>query len=249
MRPVLGLRVVAAGVCLIAMHACQKSSDVPTAPGTISAFQTATTLNICHRTGTDGTFVRMSITSAEFAAHQAHGDAPLGDAVPGAPGQRFDSECRVVSMVPVSVTFKGLAVNGDPITTYRENGITVTADAGPWEAMTGYGNPAPAIIFKYFATAPSSIGSVLVSMDGDLFAFASVDVYSSVTPIPYTIVGTRNRQTVLSMSGTIPNTFGRFAPITTSTPFMISELRIELNHPVLICCSNPMGLDNITIKR
>jgi hypothetical protein len=240
---------VAAGVCLVAMHACQKSSDVPTAPGTISAFQTATTLNICHRTGTDGTFVRMSISSSDFTSHQAHGDAPLGDAVPGLPGQRFDSECRVVSMAPVSVTFKGLAVNGDPITTYRENGVTVTAQDGPWEAMTGYGNAAPAIIFKQLASAPPVTGVVQVRIDGDLFAFASVDVYSSVTPIPYAIVGTRSGQTVLSMSGTIPNTFGRFASISTPTPLMVTELRIELTNPFVACCGNPMGLDNITIKR
>lgn len=152
-------------------------------------------------------------------------------------------------MASLSVTFQALTANGDPFISYRESGIDIAAEAAPWEAMTGYGNPAPAIIFKQSASAPPITGVVQVSVEGELFAFASVDVYSSVTPIPYKIVGTRNGQTVFSMSATVPNTFGRFATIVNPTPSMITDLRIELTNPTLSCCGNPMGLDNITVKR
>jgi hypothetical protein len=191
----------------------------------------------------------MSISSGDVAAHLAHGDAPVGDMVPGQSGQRFDAQCHAVAMAPLSVSFRELAVNGEPFVSYRENGINVAAESAPWEAMTGYGNPAPAIIFRQAASDPPTTGVVQVTMDGELFAFASVDVYSSVTPIPYAIVGTRSGQTVLSMSGTVPNTFGRFASISNPTPLMVTEVRIELTHPFLAFGSNPMGLDNITIKR
>ena len=245
----LGLRAVIVGVCLVAMHACQKSSDVPTAPGTIAASQTTVGLTVCHRTGDGGTYIRMSISSGDVAAHLAHGDAPVGDMVPGQSGQRFDAQCNAIAMAPVSVSFRELAVNGEPFVSYLENGINVAAESAPWEAMTGYGSPAPAIIFRQAASVPPTTGVVQVTMAGELFAFASVDVYSSVTTIPYTIVGTRNGQRVFSMSATVPNTFGRFATIVNSAPLMVTELRIELTQPFLAFGSNPMGLDNITIKR
>lgn len=146
----------------------------------------------------------------------------------------------------VTCTFGGLLVDEETLSSYTESGITVVATAGGWRARTGFGKPAP---FISFATSPgvSETGRVKVTA-GDLpFSFVSVDLYSSITPIPYVFTGLMGSTKVFSVSGTVPNTFGAFAAIANpNAGDLIDTLVIELTNGAA-CCENPMGLDNVQL--
>jgi hypothetical protein len=51
------------------------------------------------------------------------------------------------------------------------------------------------------------------SAGGADFTFASVDLYSSATPIPYFIRGYQDDQVVYFLSGTVPSTFDQFRTV------------------------------------
>jgi hypothetical protein len=119
-----------------------------------------------------------------------------------------------------------------------------------WEALTTYGNPAPSIIFRRSAADPTLTAEVQITAGGSAFGFRSVDLYSSITPIPYTITGLRNSNPVFTVSDTVPNTFGNFATVLNPhSTDMIDTLLIRLTNPATPCCPNPMGLDNIVMTR
>jgi hypothetical protein len=151
----------------------------------------------------------------------------------------------------VTIEFGGLAggANREPIATYSESGFTLATTAQDWMTLTTYGNPAPFIQFLRDASLATQVGEVTVTAGGLTFAFESVDVYSSTTPIPYEIVGLRGGATVFTLSGTVPNTFGRFATINTSQPdAVIDSLLIRLTNPAT-GGPNPVGFDNLVLRR
>jgi hypothetical protein len=85
---------------------------------------------------------------------------------------------------------------------------------------------------------------VVVTAGGAPFDFSSVDLYSSITPIPYVLIGYRGAAPVFTAGGTVPNTFGNFA--TVAADFTgIDSLVIELSNPIAV---NPMGLDNMVVS-
>lgn len=141
------------------------------------------------------------------------------------------------------------------ITTHSESGFVVQFRSGNWEVLTNYGNPMPAPIFS----APSGTtvtGEVQITAAGGAeFAFRSVDVYSSLTPIPYVIVGTRRGTKEVDFSATLPgvvgNTFGDFRTVVTpSAGRLLDTLTVTLTNTMPpIGGSNPMGLDNIVLGR
>jgi hypothetical protein len=145
----------------------------------------------------------------------------------------------------VTCTFGGLLVNDESVSSYTESGITVVATAGAWQAWTGYGKPAPFIAF--FASAGgSTTGQVKVTAGGSAFSFLSVDLYSSMTTIPYVFTGLMGSTKAFSVSGTVPNTFGDFATVANpSAGDLIDTLIIELNNGMV---ENPMGLDNVRLS-
>jgi hypothetical protein len=148
----------------------------------------------------------------------------------------------------VTVTFQGAGSHGSAFASHSESGVLVEATQGNWTVSTGYGNPAPFIQFTRAAAEETTSGEVRVTVGGGTFAFSSVDVYSSITPIPVMITGLLNSSTVFSASGTVPNTFGQFA--TVSNPYagaQIDTLIIHLSNPATPCCSNPVGIDNIVV--
>ena len=112
----------------------------------------------------------------------------------------------------VTVGFNGLTANAASVTTYTESGVTVSATSGPWVASTTFGNPAPFIQF-YASPGTTVTGEVRVAAGGSVFSFYSVDLYSSITPIPYTIRGIRNGSSVFTLTDTLPNTFGAFRTV------------------------------------
>ena len=132
-----------------------------------------------------------------------------------------------------------------PFTTYAESGFTVSAVSGSWEASTSFGNPAPFISFTRAASEPTITAQIDVTASGAPFRFLSIDLYSSLTTIPYLVSGLRDSNPVFTLVGTVPNTFGGFATVSSGSTQIIDTLRITLSNPATQCCSNPVGLDNI----
>jgi hypothetical protein len=149
----------------------------------------------------------------------------------------------------VVISFNGLAANRAPVATYAESGFTVSTTSGTWEAITTYGNPAP---FIQFGASPGTTvrGEANVTAGGSTFTFRSVNLYSSTTPIPYTIRGLRGGRTVFTVTNTIPNTFGQFRTVVNpEATDVIDTLSIVLTNAAAPCCGNPMGFDTIVLGR
>jgi hypothetical protein len=145
----------------------------------------------------------------------------------------------------VTCTFGGLLVDAQPLSSYTESSITVLATAGSWQARTGFGNPAPSILF-YASAGGAATGQVKVAAGGSAFSFVSVDLYSSVTSIPYVFTGLMGSTKVFSVSGTVPNTLGNFATVANpNAGDLIDTLVIELTNGV---AQNPMGIDNVRLS-
>jgi hypothetical protein len=165
-------------------------------------------------------------------------------------GRQGLAQVRVMGS-PLVVTFNTFAGYGSG--SYTEGGATVTPMSGGW-TFNGYGNPGPATVFPGFGyMAGSASGEIAVTFGGGLFTFAAVDLYSSVTPIPWEFTGYRKSAPVFTATGQQGNTFGRF--VTTANPRAsepIDRLVIKLTQPnnttCATCSNNPMGLDNIVIN-
>jgi len=54
-------------------------------------------VSLCHATG-NGSYVPISISVAAESAHREHGDAAVGEIVPGQPGHIFDSQCMPIAL-------------------------------------------------------------------------------------------------------------------------------------------------------
>ena len=151
---------------------------------------------------------------------------------------------------PATITFDGLAGSGSPVTEYDESGFNISSTSGNWEVMAEYGKPAPAIELKREANEPESQGEIEVSARGDVFRFSSVDLYSSITPIPHTINRYRDSNLLFTISDTVPNPSGNFVNIrNVHSSVLIDRLTISLSNPETPCCSNPVGIDNIRINQ
>jgi len=151
---------------------------------------------------------------------------------------------NATSPTPLSaatITFSNITVSRAPVGVYAEAGFFVSPGRGDWITWTDYGNPRPFIEFF------SASGDVSVfAAQHAAFRFRSVDLYSSVTPIPYTLTGYRDDAVAFSVTDRLPNTFGAFR--TVSNPradVAIDTLVISLANNAAI--QNPMGIDNIAL--
>jgi hypothetical protein len=151
----------------------------------------------------------------------------------------------VLTVTPSSsfvIGFTGLPA-GSPVLTYTESGFTVTPTGADWSGAGSLG-------FTRQASEPSLTGDLTITSGGAFFTFTRVDVYSSLTPIPLELIGLRNGSQVFSVSGTVPNTFGRFVTVTNPHPTaIIDTLRIRVTNPATACCNNPVAVDNIALVR
>lgn len=96
--------------------------------------------------------------------------------------------------------------------------------------------------------SPETSGALGVSAGSAAFRLVSLDLYSSVTPIPYELRGFLNGTPVFTAAGTVPNTFGAFQ--TVSNPYaevLVDVIVIRTNPAMSPCCGNAMGLDNIVL--
>jgi|SRR5581483_2241395 len=146
-----------------------------------------------------------------------------------------------------TIAFAGVTAAG-PVTIVGENGYSISV-AGPWQGVATFGSPAPMIQFVTPAGAAQSASLQVFANDHAAFTFRSVDLYSSITPIPYTITGARGSTVVFVMADTIPNTFGTFRTVSsTHANDAIDTLTIDLRNP-MTCCPNPIGVDTIVLAR
>lgn len=145
------------------------------------------------------------------------------------------------------IGFNGLGGDGTSVATYAESGFTVSTMSGDWSARATYGNPAPFV--QFWAQGGTTVtGEIQIRASGSPFYFASVDLYSSTTPIPYIVRGIKSGSIVFSVSDTLPNTFGNFRTMFNPTPAVaIDTLSILLTNAAAACCRNPMGLDTIVL--
>lgn len=142
------------------------------------------------------------------------------------------------------ITFSTLTTNLAAVATQLECGFMVEATQAEWFGVSTYGNPAPSL---QFAASTPTTGVVRVTAGGRLFRFRSADLYSSVTPIPHVIEGTRGSAVQFTIQGTVPNTFGRFATVTNGqADLLIDALSIRITNPTA-SGSNPVGVDNIHV--
>jgi hypothetical protein len=151
----------------------------------------------------------------------------------------------VLSSLP-GLSFDGLSGNGSAFKTYTQGGFTVSGTVGDWVVSTTYGRPAPFIQF-FTPFGPTTSAEISVTAGGEPFTFSSVDLYSSVTQIPYEISGFLNGSLMFRLTATQGNTFGNFATVTNRTPdARIDTLFVRLTNPA---ARNPVGLDNIRVSR
>lgn len=148
----------------------------------------------------------------------------------------------------ITIDFNKISgTDGSSFTSYMEFGFTVTALTNDWVVGQNYGNPPP---FIYFVAQPNQTltETIAVTDGGAKFNFSSIDLYSSITTIPYTFTGFLGQNQVFTASGVVPNTFGNFATVLNPySTVKIDTLDVTLTDAAPPCCSNPMGLDNIVL--
>ena len=233
---------VAPGAGTGVVNAEHESSSTTASPAASSALEGD---DLCHRT-TDTAFVLITVPASVVDAHIAHGDARPGSPVPGQPDMILSPNCTPVSTSPVTIAFDGL--KGSAFKGYSQGGFTVTPTSGRWVALTTYGNPLPSIIFNRSAAQPTITAAVTITASGAEFRFQSVDLYSSITTIPYVFTGRLKSNQVFSVSAEEGNTFGSFVTVANpSATDTIDTLVITLSNPETPCCPNPVGLDNIVV--
>ena len=168
-----------------------------------------------------------------------------------------------VNAAPVTITFDGLGipvVPGEPVPpdvpfdSYSQSDVLVEPLSDDWFVRTSTGTP-PFVFFRGFAYLdPPTPAEVEVTAGGALFTFDAVDLYSSVTRIPWEFTGYLDSAPVFSNAGEHPNTFGTFVTIANASASVpIDRLVIRLTQPMNMSCpsctgNNPMGLDNIALN-
>jgi hypothetical protein len=149
------------------------------------------------------------------------------------------------------IGFDGIGDNGEPFTFYTEDGFMVFPAGGePWINNTVYGRPAPSVIFNRHRGDPERwAGMFICAEDVSDFTFSAVDLYSSVTPIPYRFIGYNEGMPLFDFSATLPNTFGQFVTaFNAASDVLIDLLYIELVNPFNPIGDNPVGFDNVVVN-
>ncbi len=151
------------------------------------------------------------------------------------------------------IGFNTAADNHATFAIHRESGFVVQASSlGQWEVLRTYGRPAPFIQFIR-SGAETTVGEIQVFANGAGFRFTTVDLYSSITPIPYVFEGYLRDRLVYTATGTVPNTLGNFATVRNpNAADVVTTLLIRLANPAVpgcvpANCPNPVGLDNIVV--
>lgn len=161
----------------------------------------------------------------------------------------------VIASGGVTVGFNGLssAPPGAPLVSYSEAGFTIALAGANW---TAWGD---SIVFRQQSQETDTTGELTITSGGGLFTFAAIDVYASITHVPFEFVGLRNGTPVYTASGTVPNPRGNFLTVMNPHPSVsVDAVVIRVTHPPtpqLTCpappgqCLSPAGVDNIVLVR
>jgi hypothetical protein len=148
-----------------------------------------------------------------------------------------------------TIGFSSLRENRAVFNTHLESGFRISVVSADWIAITTYGNPQPFVEF-YGPAGVTTTGELRVTADGAPFWLNSIDFYSSTTKIPYVVEGILNSKQVFAVTDVVGNTFGAFGRRSNpKADVPVQEIRIRLSNPSAPCCSNPMGVDNISVSR
>jgi hypothetical protein len=148
-----------------------------------------------------------------------------------------------------TISFWDMSASRAAVTSYSESGFTVAPVDSNWISILGYGNPAPSLQFETVAGV-TTIGHVKVTNGGAPFWLTSVDLYSSTTAIPYVLEGFLSEQVMFTVNDGLGPTRGNFVKAT--NPHLnvpIDTLIIRLTNSGAPCCGNPMGIDNLVVRR
>jgi hypothetical protein len=137
-----------------------------------------------------------------------------------------------------TITFSGLpGANGDPFTTYTEDGFIVNPTTGSWEQGFNFGNPTPSIF------SGSSTASITIT--GGLFTFSSFDFGNgnSFDGLTWSVAGFLSGTQVLTGSGNGPviSEFETIASPNTSTTLDTLVLTANLGN------TTSFNFDNIVL--
>ena len=96
--------VIATALLLTSTSACELDESPTDPDGPELAHTTGTALSrsgqpkeaVCHRTGEDERYLKISVGRPAVPAHLGHGDGQIGDPVPGQFGRVFDESCLPV---------------------------------------------------------------------------------------------------------------------------------------------------------
>ena len=168
---------------------------------------------------------------------------------------RFATVLVILSSITGSATAAPVTTIGfdeltaGPFVSFAQSGFDVEVVSGIWEVETGFGKTKPFILFRRSEGLPIT-AAVEITAGGALFAFHAVDLYSSVTKIPYEFSGFLDSAPMFVTTGLVPHTFGAFATRDSDSTLYVDRLRIVLSNTECgIGCRNPMGLDNIVVSR
>ena len=249
------------------------SCTTPAAPGNLVSSVSGATVTLGWSASAGASSYQLEAGSASGLADLFNGDVGTGTTVvtPAPPGTYFvrvraksgcgisppsnevtvvvGTVCTPIPVVPTTLTFGGVSVNGAPLSSYSESGFTLSLPSGNWRGSTQFGNPAPFVQFVR-AAGPVAITEVItLTTGGRPFHFGSFEIYSSVLPVPYTFTGRLNSQPVFSRSNTLANPMGRFVAIGNPDAIVpIDEIVISLTNPASLV-ANPVGIDNLIVAR
>jgi hypothetical protein len=171
----------------------------PTSPGVAAGAGTApvsarqghgetrgqTQVDICHRTEGVNDFVLLSVASSAVDAHSRHGDARVGQPVPGRPGMIFGIDCTPLPVGPMldqsNITYLSFGGDGAPgsavtpgqsvaqIFTAGISGLLTSVDLGIYREAGAIGDVTldilPFSVFPAFDLSPS-LFSMTIPLDG-----------------------------------------------------------------------------------
>jgi hypothetical protein len=160
--------------------------------------------------------------------------------------QICNSQHDCAAATTITIGFRDLTVDRAPVAVYTESGYTVSAIAADWMEVSYGSGP----FMEFVAPAGTTVTGTIQITAGNAFGFKSVDLYSSITPIPYAIMGFRNSTAMFTLAETLPNTFGCFATVENhEAAVVIDTLVISLSNPAPSGGSNPIGVDNIVVTQ
>lgn len=147
------------------------------------------------------------------------------------------STCVWASTVTIDFNTLG-GNNGDPFSSYTENGFTVTNHAGAWVVGQNFGNPVPDVYCP-------DCGPGVLEITGGQFNFYSVDLGVALFPgIPYSVIGYLNGVQVYNQTGIDngnPGTFSTF--FSNDNAAVMDDLFISID-----TTGNDGNVDNIVLN-